>query len=42
MGPGGKGLLCALARLTNAKRITAGKILWNNLGPQVLTAAGAD
>jgi len=42
MGPGGKGLLCALARLTKADKNSAVKILWNKLGHQALTATEAD
>jgi len=40
MGPGGKGLLCALARLTKADKNSVVKILWNKLGHQALTARG--
>jgi len=39
MGPGGKGLLCAAARLTEVSKNNAEKALSNKLDPQVFTAA---
>jgi len=39
MGPGGKGLLCAAARLTEVSKNNAEKALSNKLNPQVFTAA---
>jgi hypothetical protein len=39
MGPGGKGLLCALATLTDVSQSNAEKAFWSKLNPHVLTAA---